>query len=394
MDEIILKEFFNKIKDDEMIKYSSDIKVNLVHVAIDELNKLNISYAKDKKSANVLHLFSDTETPLRYVKGFYPNNSRLGKLICQDKYLTQRFLDYSGVKTPVGKMFKHNQFEVAKSFVDNSPNKNFVLKPVTMSMSLGTYLNVNSKNIENSWIGSFDVQKKYNVVSPRVLIQEQIQGLELRIIVVEGEIGSAVLRGPGNVKGDGKHTIEELIHIKNKERAKHNYLNLNLLKINENLLQNLKHKNLTLETVLPKGEYCILYSQSGIATGREVYEVSKYLDDNIYQQVKDAVTAIPGAHTAGVDIFVDSLDANEGTIIEVNLNPAFQLHYYPMTGNPTSPLYDVFKYLKLDRQILNDELDFDTLTEDDFKLVMQRYKYLFHKQKNLSQSFKMFLDLE
>lgn len=394
MDEKILKTFFNKIKDDDMIEYSQDIKVNLIHVAVDELNKLNISHTKDKKSSNVLHIFSNTDAPLRYVKGFYPNNSRLGKSICEDKYLTQRFLDYSGVKTPVGKMFKHDQFEIAKSFVDNSPNKNFVLKPVSMSMSLGTYLNVNSKNLEKSWVGSFDVQKKYNVVSPRILIQEQIQGLELRIIVVEGEIGSAVLRGPGNVKGDGKHTIEELIHIKNKERAKHNYLNLNLLKINENLLQNLKHKNLTLETVLPKEEYCILYSQSGIATGREVYEVSKYLDDNIYQQVKDAVTAIPGVHTAGVDIFVDSLDAKKGTIIEVNLNPAFQLHYYPMTGKPTSPLYDVFKYSKLDRQILNDELDYENLTSNDFNLIMQRYKYLFRKQKSLSQSFKMFLNLK
>lgn len=393
MDENILKTFFNKINDDEINEYSPDIKVNLIHVAVDELKKLDIAHIKDKKSTNVLHLFSDSAKPLRYVKGFYPNNSRLGKLICQDKYLTQKFLDYSGVKTPIGKMFKPNELTEAKNFIANSNSQNFVLKPVSMSMSLGTYLNVNSNNIKQSWDGSFEVQKQYDVTSPKVLIQEQIKGLELRIIVVEGKIGSAVIRCPGNIKGDGEHTIEELIHAKNKERAKHNYLNLNLLKINENLMENLKHKNLTLETILPKNEYYILYSQSGIATGREVYEVSKYLDNNIYQQVIDAVTAIPGAHTAGVDIFIENLDAKEGTIIEINLNPAFQLHYYPMTGEPSAPLYDIFKYTKLDRQILNDELDFESLTEDDFKLVTERYKYLFRKQKSLSQSFKMFLDL-
>lgn len=393
MNEKILKQFFSEISDDNIIEYSSNIKVNLIHVALKELKKLNITYKKDKENANVLQLYSDSNNPLRYVKGFYPNNSRLGKLICQDKFLTQRFLEYSGVKTPSGKMFKHDEFEAAKFFVETSPEKKFVLKPVSMSMSLGTYLDVTSENIKDSWIGSFGVQNEYKVKSPRVLIQERINGLELRIIVIEGEIGSAVLRGPGNVKGDGIHTIKQLINLKNKERKKHNYLNLNLLKINDNLLKNLESKNLTLNTILTKGEYCILYSQSGIATGREVYEVSKYLDENIFQQVKNAVTAIPGAHTAGVDIFVDSLSAKEGTIIEVNLNPAFQLHYYPMTGTPSSPLYDVFKYNKIDRKILSNEFDFDDLTAEDFELIKSRYKYLFNKQKSLSQSFNMFLNL-
>src|SRR5699024_1798800 len=142
----------------------------------------------------------------------------------------------------------------------------------------------------------------------------------------------AVFRGPGNVRGDGKHSIKELINIKNAQREKHNYLKRNPLLINENLLRNLESKNLTIDTVLPEGEYCVLYSQSSIATGREVFEVSKYLDQNIFDQVLQAVTAIPGVHTAGVDIFVDKLNASEGTIIEVNLNPALQLHYYPMTG--------------------------------------------------------------
>lgn len=393
MNERILKEFFNTIKNDKSIEYSPEIKTNLIHVAADELKSLKIPYTKDKKSENVLHLYNNTDKPLRYVKGFYPNNSQLGKLICQDKFLTQRFLEYSGVKTPIGKMFKPNEIKAAKSFISNSNTNLYVLKPVSMSMSLGTYLNVNKNNIEKSWNGSFEVQKKYNVTNPKVLIQEQIQGLELRIIVVEGEIGSAVFRGPGNIKGDGKHTIEELIKLKNNEREKHNYLNKNPLKINDNLLYNLKIKNLTLDTILPKDEYCILYSQSNIATGREVFEVSKYLNENIFKQAKDAVTAIPGVHTAGVDIFVEDLSAEQGTIIEVNLNPAFHLHYYPMSGNPSSPLYDVFKSVQIDRKILNDEINFENITFEEFDLMKERYKYLFNKQRSLSNSFKMFLDL-
>src|SRR5699024_2149479 len=137
--------------------------------------------------------------PLRYVKGFYLNNSRLGNLICKDKFLTQRFLEYAQIKTPVGKMFNPDELEKAKSFINQSPEKSFVLKPVSMSMSLGTFLNVGASNLVHSSTESFMVQKKYDVKTPRVLIQEQIKALELRIIVLEGRIGSAVFRGPGNV---------------------------------------------------------------------------------------------------------------------------------------------------------------------------------------------------
>lgn len=393
MDERRLKEFFNKIENDKTNNYSSNIDINLIEVAKIELKKLNIPFERDTKSSNVLQLYSETPKPLRYVKGFYPNNTRFGKMICQDKYLTQSFLEFSNVKAPIGKRFKSNEYEQAVEFIKNQESKKFVLKPTSMSMSLGTYLNVNVSNLEQSWKGSFEVQNKYKVEQPAVLIQEQIQGLELRILVVEGEVGSAIFRAPGYVKGDGKSSIKQLIQAKNKEREKHNYLKRNPLVINDNLVNELVSKNLDLSSVLDQDEYCILYSQSNIATGREMYEVSKYLDNNIFKQALDAVTAIPGVHTAGVDIFVEDLNASEGTIIEVNLNPALQLHYFPMTGKITNPLYDIFEYYELDKNILNDDLTLDNITQHEFSMLKERYTYLYNKEKSLSNSFKMFLDL-
>lgn len=377
MDKQTLKYFFSEISNDKPIEYPKTIKTNLIHVAQQELKKLKIPFEVNNK--NILSLYNTSATPLRYVKGFYPNNTRLGKLICQDKFLTQQFLNYSNIETPLGRMFKPKDLDKAIKFISSSDNQSFVLKPVSMSMSLGTFLNVNNENLKSCWDESFKVQEKYNVKSPGVLIQEQLSGLELRIIVVEGRIGSAVFRCPGNIKGDGVHTIEELIHMKNDERHKHNYLSKNPLKINKNLIRNLSKSALTLESILPLDEYYILYSESDIATGREVFEVSKYLHDNIFKQALDAVTAIPGVHTAGVDIFIDALSATHGTIIEVNLNPAFQLHYYPMTGEPTAPLNDVFKYNKLDRRILNDEMDLESINREEFNLVIERYKFLYRR---------------
>lgn len=391
MNESILKEFFNRIEKDNVLDYPTNIKTDLLEVAKEELKELRIPFKSKTGKSNSLQLYTNTKTPLTYNKGFYPNNSNLGRIICKDKFLTQRFLDYAKIRTPKGRMFSPTELNRAKEFIFNNPDLAFVLKPVSLSMSLGTFLNVNIDNLENAWSESFNIQSKYKVKKPRVLIQEQITGLELRIIVVEGKIGTAVFRAPGNICGDGKSTIKELIEDKNLSRSEHNYLNRNPLKINDNLIVNLENKNLTLNSVLDHGEYCILYSQSSIATGREVFEVTKYLDENIFKQVLDAVTAIPGAHTAGVDIFVEDLDASQGTIIEVNLNPAFQLHYYPMTGTPSSPIYDVFESNNLDRKILLDDIQYEDLTAKEFELMKQRYKFLFNKEKSISRAYQLFL---
>src|SRR5699024_727799 len=215
MNEKILKIFFNEITNDEILDYPADIKTDLLEVAEEELTDLDISFKRNNTKKNVLEVYNESSNPLNYVKGFYPNNSNLGRLICKDKFLTQRFLDFSQIKTPKGKMFTPEKYKEAEKFINDNPDISFVLKPVSMSMSLGTFLNVNKNTIKSSWIESFNIQTKYNIKKPRVLIQEQIAGLEIRIIVIEGKASSAVFRAPGNVCGDGKNTIRNLIHIKN-----------------------------------------------------------------------------------------------------------------------------------------------------------------------------------
>lgn len=393
MDKKILKEFFEQTKLDPVNTYSEDLNVELMSVAKEELKNLKIPFKLDKKNNKVLTLFPNSYNPKKYVKGFYPNNTRLGKNICQDKFLTQKFLELSNVKTPIGKKFTQDQFPEALRFITENVSNNYVLKPTSMSMSLGTYLNVNESNFTDAWNGSFDIQNKYKVASPAVLIQEQIQGLEIRIVIIDGKVGTAIFRGPGHVKGDGHHTIRELIEIKNEEREKHNYLNLNRLIINDNLINSLKDHGLTLETILPKDDYYILYTHSSVNIGREVFEISKHIHPNIFEQALKAVTSIPGAHTAGVDIFISDLDAEEGTVIEVNLNPALQLHYFPMTGEKTQPLNDIFKSYNVERNLLSDELSYDNLTKEEFDIIKSRFKYLYNKEKSLSSSYKYFLDM-
>lgn len=391
MTEKLLKELVTQLEQEAEHQYDLNIPTNLINVIEDELDKLGIRYEVGKQlrgKNHSLRIYDDREELMHhFVKGFYPNNSKVGAMICNNKYLTEKFLNIAGVKTPVSQLFRENDFNKAKSFVDTISGS-LVIKPTSMMMSIGAFLNVTKDNFAESWKKSFEIQKKYKVKVPEVLIQQQINGLELRVTVLEGKVGNVVCRAPGFVVGDGKSTIKELVEEKNEKRKKHAYLKRNLFKIDESLEDNLAFKNKNLNSVLPLDDFLILYTQSNIATGREVFEVTEIIHPNILQQALDATLAIPGIHTSGVDILIEDLKAEEGMVIEVNKSPAFQLSYYPQYGEKSAPLNYIFKSLNLENKVLNNNLKQEDLSNEEFDILLTRYKYMYSKLKEHDKAFK------
>ena len=103
------------------------------------------------------------------------------------------------------------------------------------------------------------IQKQYKIKKPLIIIQNQVEGLELRVTVIEGKADTATLRAPGYIVGDGSSTIEQLINIKNENRKKNNFHYKNPYKFNEALKIGLESRNLTIYSILPDDEYLILY---------------------------------------------------------------------------------------------------------------------------------------
>lgn len=151
---------------------------------------------------------------------------------------------------------------------------------------------------------------------------------------------------------------------------------------------NLKFTNKSLDHVLSKDELCILYPHSSVAEGRENYEITNHISPGILQQAKDAVLAIPGVSTAGVDIIVDDISADSGTVIEVNQRPNFQMNYFPMYGQPQTPLKQLFYITRLERRIKDDRLELSALSKEDFNILNERFKFVQEKMKITDLSIK------
>src|SRR5699024_10641130 len=201
-----------------------------------------------------------------------------------------------------------------------------------------------------------EIQGKYNIDKPQVILQEMIPGFEIRIIVTEGKALSATLRTPAYVIGDSESTIEELIADKNKKKNENGFLFNKKIKINDNLIKYLKEKNLSLKSVLGHEQLCVLNPVTNLVNGGENIVVTDFINENIMKLAENAVASIPGIQTAGVDVIINSFDDAEGNILEINKAPAFQLNYYPYIGEPQAPLKYIFRSLVMENRILDDRL--------------------------------------
>src|SRR5699024_3187747 len=220
MDENLLKKTFELINSDNENEFSKNTSVDLFDFSITALEEAGITYKKipkkNKRGKNpyFLRLFNTLNEPfLDFTKGFYPNNVKVGKLIANDKHLTERFLKYSGVKTPETLLLKENEMLKAESLIKEGKG-NFVIKPKDLSHALGAFRNVDGSNFKECWHKSINIQKKYKVNTPLVIVQKQVEGIELRVTVTEGIVDTVSMRAPGFIVGDGKSTIEELINQK------------------------------------------------------------------------------------------------------------------------------------------------------------------------------------
>src|SRR5699024_3663470 len=384
MNEKILSEILSKVSTLPKNDYGTDITQDLFEVTKNELNELEIKFEPYiYKQKERLKIFYTKDDYFKYSKNFYNNNSMFGFKISNDKMLTEKFLKLANVPTTNSIKLSANQFEKGMEYLVDNPSPK-VVKPINLSNGRGVFVDVTTDNFREVWEQCVSIQKQRKVKYPKVLIQDMVTGFEVRVIVVEGKVLSATLRTPPYVIGDGNNTIADLINEKNKIRSSNEYFRNKDLKQDEKVIDYLSSKQQNLDTVLKENELCITYPISNLVNGGENIVVTHLLNDKILKTAQDAVIAIPGIHTAGVDVLIDSLETDTPTILEVNKAPALQLNYYPYIGEPQSPLKYIFSSLVLEQKIINNQLDINNLNEFEFNILINRYKYLFRKQKTLS----------
>ena len=248
-------------------------------------------------------------------------NNRLALKMCKQKDVTSCYLRGKGFPAPENATFYNGQEDRAWNWArDILP---VVLKPVDGALGNMVYINISDKD---EFIDLFhQITKKYN----RVLIEKFCKGNDHRILVVRNKIVGIITRVPARVFGNGKDTIEQLLNQKNKSRKNHPVLKK--IKIDNDILMNLRKNNYTLDSVPKEGAVIFLKNNANISDGADSYEVMDKVSEDLKEMAQNVIKSIPGLNVCGIDMLID--ENNEAHIIELNGNPMLDVHHYTTCGN-------------------------------------------------------------
>ncbi|AWP25179.1 MULTISPECIES: bifunctional glutamate--cysteine ligase GshA/glutathione synthetase GshB [Paenibacillus] len=252
-------------------------------------------------------------------------------LIMENKVVTKEVLKQHGIRVPSGEAFQ--SLDEAMSTYETYRGTPIVIKPKSTNFGLGI-------TIFNQDYSREDMKKAFEIAfthDQTVLLEEFMTGKEYRFLVMGDQVVGVLHRVPANVVGDGVHTIEQLVHEKNKDplRGKGYKTPLEKIQLGEAEEMFLKNHSMSWNDIPQQGEVIYLRENSNISTGGDSIDFTDEMP-NSYKELAIQSAKAAGATICGVDMMIDSLE-EEATdtnysIIEINFNPAIHIHCYPYIG--------------------------------------------------------------
>lgn len=249
--------------------------------------------------------------------------------IGSNKDETKIWLSRKGVPVPEGIEF--DEYKTDEEIIESAKTLGYplVLKPTNASLGKGVITNIRNANALKKSLKYVREKLGYK----NVLVERYVPGEEYRVYVVGDKVIGAYNRIPANIIGDGIHTIEELIELKNQERRRNPRLFNCLIEIDEEITEFIQSAGYTFESIPKKGERIFLREKSNISAGGDPIDVTDELPTEIKQIAVKAINAIPGLFHGGVDIIVSDIRDKKSAVV-IELNPTAQIGgiLFPLEG--------------------------------------------------------------
>ncbi|WP_310828689.1 bifunctional glutamate--cysteine ligase GshA/glutathione synthetase GshB [Paenibacillus pedocola] len=252
-------------------------------------------------------------------------------LIMENKIVTKEVLKQHGIRVPAGKAYRSPQEAILDYELHRE--RKIVVKPKSTNFGLGITIFTHSFT-EEDYRQAIEMAFAHDQT---ILLEEFIAGKEYRFLVMGDEVAGILHRVPANITGDGIHTIEQLIALKNKDplRGIGYRTPLERIQLGEAEKLFLKNQFLNPSDIPGSGEVIYLRENSNISTGGDSID---YTDDipESYKQMAIRAAKAAGATFCGVDMMIGDINeeaSNDNySIIEINFNPAIHIHCYPYQG--------------------------------------------------------------
>lgn len=301
--------------------------------------KFHHIYDKKEKRVRLLYSLSSKTKTHKFSVSRGDKVSKMAIKTCINKDLTKKVLLDNKVDTPRGELYGESNSD--EEIIEAAAKYTFplVIKPADGKSGKGVVVDLkDNKELKEAL---YYVRQKLRYKN--IILEEYVKGEDCRIYVINDKVIGAITRVPAHVIGDGKHSIKELINLKNKERDANPNLANRYIKIDDELIKHLQKQNVTLEAVPKAGENINIKNTSNVSSGGEPIDVTDQLADEVKQTAVDACKSIPGLVQGSIDMLVD-FENDKGWVIEINSKPQIGSHLFPNKGLPRNVPKEIIDY--------------------------------------------------
>ncbi len=234
--------------------------------------------------------------------------------ICDDKRVTRRIVEAAGVRVP--RRIDPQDLGVIDEALETYGQ--LVVKPARGEQGKGVAVGLKTMA---------DVQAallRARRICPDVLVEEQVEGEDLRLVVIDYEVVACAVRRPPRVIGDGRSTLRALIEHQSRRRAAATG-GESSIPIDAETERTLAEGGYGLDDVAGEGEEILVRKAANLHLGGTIHDVTDEVHPVLVEAAVAAARAIDIPVT-GIDLMVRAPDQPDYAFIEANERPGLANH--------------------------------------------------------------------
>ena len=240
--------------------------------------------------------------------------SAVAMSLCDDKAVTRRVIDRAGLRVP--------DQQVADGGKDDTEflarHASVVVKPARGEQGRGITVDVRSPD------ELFRAVAAARQHADTVLLEEFVEGQDLRIVVINYKVVAAAIRRPAEVTGTGEHTVAQLVEAQSRRRAAATG-GESRIPLDAETERCVRNNGWTLDGVLPAGKRLFVRKTANLHTGGTLHDVTDRLHPTLVDAAVKAARALE-IPVVGLDFLVPDILGPCYVIIEANERPGLANH--------------------------------------------------------------------
>jgi len=235
---------------------------------------------------------------------------------CDDKRVTRRIIERVGVRVARGA--RAGEGELAEATALMADVGAVVVKPARGEQGRGITVGVRDEaGLERAVALALQF-------CPDVLVEELVEGDDLRVVVIDREVVAAAVRRPAEIVGDGRHTVTDLVAATSRRRERATG-GESRIPVDDATVEKVAESGYAMDDVPPHGERIRVRGTANLHTGGTIEDVTDRLHPEIAEAAVRAASAL-GIPVTGLDFLVPAVDGPDYVFIEANERPGLANH--------------------------------------------------------------------